>query len=338
MTKYLFNDEFSFKKLYLPFYLFLALICLLGLYEGLTKQHFIPAINQWGDETFVGSAFRVYTFFGHPNDYGYYLLFFISFVTLGLYLGVFKKNFSTIFFLIILYSNLVLTISMGPLLSFIVSFILLFQILNLKNKWLYLIFALFFVFMSYLTIGEVMTDRVFNRIEASIFSYHSVGESATRVDFYLQSIPVLLENFFFGVGPGSFGGWVATQFDSYAHYKYNISTYGLRSIDVFYPHLFGELGFFGGISFLTIYIIIIRRSILQYKFHSIHDGKFGMLLSANVLFCVFLILISAFWTMLFETNGHMILLWSFVGSSEGYYIFKCRNSLNRSTDFRKLYT
>ena len=52
-----------------------------------------------------------------------------------------------------------------------------------------------------------------------------------------------------------FGGWVSINYsDSYIYEMYDISAKGVSSIDMFFPHLFVEVGVLGFLAYLSLYV------------------------------------------------------------------------------------
>lgn len=323
------NVRFINKKHFHVLIFFVSSLSIIGIIEGLTRSHLYQTYNQWGYPEFVGSIFRVHTLFTHPGDYGYYLLIFLSLIILFLQhhfiSNVFLKRVVYLFALMLIF-NILFTISMGPIFGFIISYFLTALLLRIKigPKKIVTVFTIFF--LSVVLIGSSMSERIQTRLDVSANSIQMQGQQATRVDFYLQSVPVITDNVFFGVGPGNFGGWVATKFNSFAHKKYNIDTYGLSSIDLFYPHIIGELGVFGAFAFFFIYVVVGQRNYKQYYQYKFTNNSHGMLLSSLVVFFVIMLFVCSFWTMIFESNIQMILFWVIVGFSEGYAI-KYKNNL-----------
>tara|TARA_R110000744_G_scaffold305580_2_gene413859 strand:- start:188 stop:1501 length:1314 start_codon:yes stop_codon:yes gene_type:complete len=314
------QEHFTSKKYTKIIFGYLFLLLVLGVIEGLTKSHLYQTYNQWGYPEFVGNIFRVHTLFTHPGDYGYYLIVFLSLFMLIIQHDFIGKQQRTLCFIMIimLVINILFTISMGPILSLLIGYIITMYFLRFKIRKKTIVVVSFISLFSIMIIGNVMMDRIQTRIDVSASSLQTQGKQATRVDFYLQSIPVISDNIIWGVGPGNFGGWVATKFDSFAHKKYNIDTYGLSSIDLFYPHIIGELGIIGSVLFFLIYVIVAHRNFKQYFIYKRYYDAKGMILSGLTVYFVIMLFVCSFWTMLFESNIHMILFWSIVGLSEGY--------------------
>ena len=97
--------------------------------------------------------------------------------------------------------------------------------------------------------GSIFLSRMFNLEDTFDL------DSGYRTIWLLKSFEIINNNPLLGVGPGKFGGWVSINFkESEIYQLYDISTYGISSIDMFYPHLFAETGIIGGIVYLFLYL------------------------------------------------------------------------------------
>ncbi|MNL24573.1 hypothetical protein D3C87_1460160 [compost metagenome] len=90
-------------------------------------------------------------------------------------------------------------------------------------------------------------------LDDKIAFYITQGNSA-RSESYRVMFESLLQPNFLGEGLGSFGGPASTRYDSPLYQKYNFNWYGLEeqlaTTDTLYPHIFVELGIFGGLLYL----------------------------------------------------------------------------------------
>lgn len=92
--------------------------------------------------------------------------------------------------------------------------------------------------------------------------YIVVGNSA-RFESYRVMYEYLSKFKFLGEGLGSFGGPASTSYNSPIYYKYNFNwfyTPNMTTTDTYYPHLFVELGWIGGILFLLLLFLPILKS------------------------------------------------------------------------------
>lgn len=111
--------------------------------------------------------------------------------------------------------------------------------------------------------------------------------------FLLKTFEVVSDNPFFGTGPGTYGGWVSINYNSSAVYdQYDFTTDGISSIDMFFPHLLGELGFFG----FVIYLGFLIRPINYFKkyFFLSNDVQLRYVCFVSILICLMLMTIGLF--------------------------------------------
>lgn len=305
-------DERYFKsiiKLYLYFSFSLALI---GILEYFFEYHFYKRLTPFGDILAI-NPFRSYSLIGNPVDFAFYLIlpFIISIIS--------KRYFLSFFFLI----SIGTTISLGNFsIIFLLSFVaVLSKIIDKK------VFILILIISSFFSINnDLVQTRVFGKIEKAKFS--SYNEEASRLNFYKQSLNIIKDNFLIGVGVGNFGGWASQdqntvyqqQRNNYIYEKYNFKFYSLTSIDVFYPHLFGEVGIFGFLIFFIFYfkIIITTYKVSKY-FIKINDNHGYVIATSTYLYGIAL-LYSGFWSMFLETSFATIVY--FFLSSYIYMYFK----------------
>jgi hypothetical protein len=111
------------------------------------------------------------------------------------------------------------------------------------------------LFLSFIAcIGFYITEgKVLDRFLLLQSKHYLSSETNVRVYYTEQAIRLLKENLLFGVGPGRYGGSVATIFPSPVYEEYGIRSpkewAGIIQGDVFYPHLLAELGLIGTIFF-----------------------------------------------------------------------------------------
>jgi hypothetical protein len=92
------------------------------------------------------------------------------------------------------------------------------------------------------------------------------NETYFRLYAFFNSLDVLSNNIFFGVGPGMYGGSVASIMGSPVNIQYHLFDYYGNSkempttIDMFWPHLWAEVGLVGTLSFLIIFIYFYKNN------------------------------------------------------------------------------
>lgn len=134
----------------------------------------------------------------------------------------------------------------------------------------------------YLTEGRIV-DR-FLQLKSS--SYMD-KESNVRSYYTEKGFEIFLDNPLIGVGPGRFGGSVATIFPSPVYQEYRVRSpkewAGIAQADVFYPHLLAELGIFGSFIFFVLVGKTLLRWLLLVKSRRIRWTPKGAFLSASIL-------------------------------------------------------
>lgn len=296
---------------------FSIILSLVGLFEMALGRNLFNQFNALGELS--GSTFRVQSLIGHPADYGYYLLFPIVIAASAYQVdgaGWRKHRLSLLLLLILLLFNLAFTVSKGPLLALGVSAVLLFIFLFRVNRIRVLIMGLTFFGVALYVTYSSWVQRIDSFLVGVGRAEATYLQEASRVGFYLQSASVIKDNLLLGVGPGQFGGWVATSYGSAAHDKYGIDTFGISSIDVFYPHLMGELGLLGACAYFLIFGTILWTFILRWQLAGRLGHTIGQFYSAAAIWLTVIVLIIGFYSMINETFPHMIVYWALIGLAE----------------------
>lgn len=108
------------------------------------------------------------------------------------------------------------------------------------------------IFIIFIAQPKLATDML-SVLDTKVGFYITQGNSA-RSESYRVMFESLAHPNFLGEGLGSFGGPASTKFDSPLYEKYNFNWYGLEdqlaTTDTLYPHVFVELGIFGGLLYL----------------------------------------------------------------------------------------
>jgi hypothetical protein len=232
---------------------------LLGLIEGLSGFNIFSLLDLKVRDNIVGSAMyermgtnRVESSFGHPIGFGLYLTLMLPLV---LYSANHGQRLALItFFLLII--NLLLTISRGPLIAFLVVFMIYLLVSNLKSKLIafYLISVFLISAGLYCTNVENKLTKLVKNIPLSIISLvdqkHSVrnfGANQDPFDYRLLIVNLAVEkmknNYWFGLGMGYFR----------THYFGQTAKYGkIFSIDNNYLLNFLELGIIGALAIILL--------------------------------------------------------------------------------------
>jgi hypothetical protein len=145
---------------------------------------------------------------------------------------------------------------------------------NSKNKIKLFFIFLFIFFTSYFLIGEKLSKD----IESNNTYLSDVGpKEHVRLGMFIASYQIAFDYFPFGSGLGTFGS-LASIIGGYSevHYDYGVAAIGANSpedikdgnhtlLDTYWPHIFAELGFFGTIMFLFIWLFPLKRAFVNMK-------------------------------------------------------------------------
>ncbi len=298
----------------LEIYLYIALlISIIAVIEFILKEHLYLVYNVFGSPLNI-IPFRSYSIVGSPVDLGFFLIFPI------IYSYLLKRFIIFSIFLI----ALLCTLSLSALSSILLISVLAYFVKILRFKNFLIIFLISFLFW---------TNNSFynNRFESKLITFSDKKniEQATRYNFYVQSYDLIKDNLLLGVGVGNYGGWTARQ-DTKIYDKYNINLFGLKSIDAFYPHLMGELGVFGFISYLAIYLKFVVQNFRIFKYFRKNFDKLGYTLSASTLLYGSILLYSGFWSMFLETLFSTIIF--FFLSAFSFCYFEKINHKNQKNE------
>lgn len=160
--------------------------------------------------------------------------------------------------------------------SLLSTFFFIFCFLTFSYKTIPFLFFAFFIFtknktskifvsVSFIALLSVFSPLFYDMYELLIRKievYVLVGNSA-RYESYRVMIEYLSEFNLFGAGLGSFGGPASVTYNSPLYAKYDFfwfKTTNLSTTDTFYPHLFVELGWVGGLLFFVIFFVPLLPS------------------------------------------------------------------------------
>lgn len=117
------------------------------------------------------------------------------------------------------------------------------------------------VFLA-LIVPKNIADDLLSTFDSKVAFYLTVGNSA-RYESYRVMLESLAKPNFFGEGLGSFGGPASTKYKSPSYDDYDFNWYGLEgylsTTDTMYPHIFVELGLFGGLVYLGFLFLYGQR-------------------------------------------------------------------------------
>jgi len=217
---------------------FFVAVVFIAIYEGVTGTYFLNATNRYGQELVgLGAMHRSYSLIGNAIDLAH-------FIVLGAIYILPKVKWKSLFVLLVIIA-LATTRSRGPMISVLFGLVVsgfVPQLLKTRPK----LFLLFGVVL--LLISSMFVDRL------AQLNQRELLQDPYRFSWLLASLNIIRDNILLGSGPGTFGGWVSINyFVSPIYHLYNVDTYGISSIDMFWPHLVAELGLLGTMAYLVIF-------------------------------------------------------------------------------------
>ena len=234
--------------------IFLSIPVLISaLYEFFTGKLLFVTKNRFGNYLNLDSeTFRVHSTIGNPIDYSNFVIIIICTLLPSFfynYYPIFKKKL-TVILSIIFFVSLFMSNSRGPIIALIFGIIVFF--IKTKKVRFNSLFKLLFILGPFVIyFGKNVFERISN-LNLNI-------EDGYRVLWLSKSFEIVKDNPFFGVGPGKFGGWVSINYNySNIYDLYRFDTDGISSIDMFFPHLIGETGIIGAISYLLIFSVSFK--------------------------------------------------------------------------------
>ena len=291
-----------------------------ALFEYVTGQTLFVTEDRYGGKlSFDAEKFRIYSTIGNPIDYSNMVIIMIcifvpSFVYRR-YLIFNKKN--TIILSFAFFVSLFMSASRGPILALIVG-LLGFFLISKKVK-----------FKSVFKLALFTSPAIFyygNNVLGRFSDFNLDVDDGYRALWLSKAMEIVKDNLLFGVGPGKFGGWISINYKpSYIYDVYNFDTDGISSIDMFFPHLMGETGIIGLISYVLIYRV-------AYKYFKNALNKSNSETDAYVASVAFLLIpmlmIIGMTSISLETQLVLVLTFLIIGLSEQF--LKLRNENNTS--------
>ncbi len=142
-----------------------------------------------------------------------------------------------------------------------IPFLLLSLFVFIKKQYFIKLFILFSSVFAIVLFYEYLMD-MYEVLLTKIDFYILVGNSA-RFESYRVMFEFLSQFNFLGEGLGSFGGPSSITYNSPIYDKYNFNwfeTITLNTTDTYYPHLFVELSWIGGLIFLLMLFLPVIRA------------------------------------------------------------------------------
>lgn len=187
--------------------------------------------------------------------------------------------------------NLVLTVARGAYIAFVpvVGILLLYYFKELLT-WRIFFYAVGVLILGVAVLSQVVElDVVINEFAGHVINLFEGASFNERVEMYQLAYRAWLEHPFIGIGPGSFGPYVA-------EHPYIVPGHGWNIVNNEYLELLAEHGLFGLLSILTVFGLVLLRSVK------------AMIVSTNVLLKTLLVgVMAGFVGILVQYNTFSIL-------------------------------
>lgn len=247
----------TFKHFIKPLSYSMLGVCLLGLWQFLTKGSVGGLFYWFGERTFLFNDPNIapypYSTFSHPNSFAGFLLVFI------LFLFVFKNKFNPRYFwslLTLVATNLVLTNSLNVYFAIVLLLILEY----VKNK--------------------------------NIFSFLYIDFSARfvthRLELIKASLQLIKEHFWFGVGLNNFIPHLPRVTNTF------VNSWELQPVHNIYLLVFSELGIIGFLFFATLIfssLVTLNYPLLAVLITGLSD-HYWLTLQQNILLFTYVLVVS----------------------------------------------
>lgn len=194
-------------------------------------------------------------------------------ISISLYIITSRKFY--LYFAVYFSLAVVMTILKKTMISnFLVWFFYFIFQANSKTKIRFLVVSCFLLIIGNLFIGKELNEN----IEESNDYLDKFGpEEHVRIGMYIASFNISNDYFPFGSGMGTFASLssIAKQY-SEIYYDYGINYIGMNNpedvangkhtlLDTYWPHIYGELGYFGCILFFYLWFFPFKQAISKFK-------------------------------------------------------------------------
>ena len=284
-------------------------VFLSAIFEYTIGENILVSQDRYGQDFSEGGVFRSHSLIGNPIDYANYAIIIMSIllpsIILKYKLFFSKKNNYIVF--ILMFMTLFMANSKGPVLAIILSLMVMsfyLRFLTIRG----VVYSLILLVVIGITMGDLLIDRFTNA--------HFGSDSDYRVLYLIKTIEVFSDYPVFGIGPGMYGGWVSINYSpSYVYDLYDFSTDRISSIDMFFPHLIGELGLLGFFSYMLFFIRPFQYFKNIFKRSDIKEVQFVSLISLLVIPMLFLI---GWFSIALENQMIISLYFILIGLSEKF--------------------
>ncbi len=221
-------------------------------WEMVTDKSLIYEVNRYGESFNISSHGRYYSFIGNPVDLGNWAVMCFCIFYSAMKVGFYSKKRVYIALSICLFL-LIMSGSRGPLIGLCIVFFVI-ESLSRGSSFKSL-FKLGMLLSALLLLSPVIVSR-FMSMSVDYFI-----DDQYRFLALLKSLTIIADNPLFGVGPGAFGGWVSVNYSYSSVYEmYDMSTKGISSIDMFWPHFVAEIGLFGTLMFFLYWLCVYKKA------------------------------------------------------------------------------
>ena len=232
----------------------------------------------------VGGLISLISLFIHPGIYGWFMVF------IGIYLASkFKvtSNAKYLFLCCLFFGFAFLSFRFKSILAMLVIFLVFYLLMGLRKSMILLFPLSLVLVIAYIAAGGVVVEL----LDLTISRYLDVDMyDSARKALYMVSFMIAQSEFPFGVGFGRFGGYIAQQHYSPVYYEYGLNTvFGLRpenplfATDTYWTNILGELGVFGLIILLGLFIYLVIKMLFNYKVLENKTHKLIVLFSGMAL-------------------------------------------------------
>jgi O-antigen ligase len=286
----------------------------LGVAQGLLSPRLFgmePVRGRFGEET------RLASLFGDPNVFGTFLVVAVPFAVLGaVRLPHRRLRWLSGAIAFILLLALWLSFSRGAWIALVLGVGTVLLLVDRRA----LLTGLLLTVLAFAT-AEVMPRNLLvperprrSIVDSTVDRVGAIGRGGDlRTLFVLQSIPVIRDHPLLGVGPGRFGGAVASNFGTPIYDEYGFRDLfwrpTQRTVDNFWLHLLVETGILGAVAFLAAALIpgirILRSAQRSLGWRRILLGGMAAALAGMA--------ISSGTTMLLEANSIGFAFWFVLG-------------------------
>jgi O-antigen ligase len=196
---------------------------------------------------------RVYSTFVNPNYWGAAVNL-VIFVPICVILE--KKGYSkgykaaSIAYFIVMFANLILCLTKGSWLGFVLGAVIIFIIRYRRG-------------LIYLAAGGGAVACISNFREYFIYAVSSRSHSlSTRVTLWKTGLKMFQEHMLTGVGNGNYNYYYSQYVERYPELQTGGEAYTVHNS---YLKMFAELGIFGGLGFMAIYLMLAGFAIKVYR-------------------------------------------------------------------------